>query len=117
MCNAFVCFFYVRWKIGFEMEHHNSIKYMQELWGETSTPQLKFDYTFKLSHYSIVNSPILSDLIFTKSSSGSRVIYTHTTHHYHSMPETVEHRKIRFKNMEESEEDIAAVSKHTFLNF
>lgn len=40
-------------------------------------------------------SIILQNLIFTLNNSGKKVYYTHTSHYYHSMPETVEHRNIR----------------------
>lgn len=45
----------------------------------------------------IESSSILDCLIFTRYNTGSRFVYTHTDHLYHSMPETVEHKNIRFK--------------------
>lgn len=92
------------------------MNYLQEFWGGRNfAPRLKFDYIFKLSPHFINNSGILDDLIFTKSCTGNRVIYTHSTHYYHSMPETVEHRKIRLKNLDENEEDSVAVM--AFIDF
>lgn len=95
-----------RWSVGFTIERQNCLNYLQEFWGRTFAPKLKFDYNFKASPYSINNSEVLRNLVFTKSCRDNRVIYTHSTHYYHSMPETVEHRKIRFKNLEENEEDM-----------
>lgn len=91
------------------MERRNSLKYLHLFWGKTLTPSLKFDYSFKLTQYSIDNSQTLKDLVFTSNTIGSRVVYTHDTHYYHSMPETVEHRKIRLKITEDNEEDVLTV--------
>lgn len=96
------------------MERRNGLRYLQEFWGRTFPPKLKFDYTFKLSSYAVKHSVILSDLVFTRSNTGHGVIYTHSTHHYYSMPETVEHRKIRFKGVqEEGENAIDVISVNT----
>lgn len=53
----------------------------------------------------VETSSVLSDLVFARYTRGNRVIYTHTDHVYHSMPETVEHKNIRLKNKETSVED------------
>lgn len=91
------------------MEQKDSLKYLHKIWGKMLAPSLKFDYSFKLTQYSISNSDALKDLVFTNNTIGNRVIYTHDTHYYNSMAETVEHRKIRLKNSEDSEEDILTV--------
>lgn len=51
----------------------------------------------KLSHAKVLESQTLKDLMFTWDNTGEHVVYTHSTHYYHSMPETVEHRNIRCK--------------------
>lgn len=45
----------------------------------------------------VQSNTVLSDLLFACFNTGKRVIYTHRTHIYHCMPETVEHRNIRCK--------------------
>lgn len=42
-------------------------------------------------------SIVLQDMVFTLFNTGHQVVYTHKTHTYYSMPETVEHRNIRCK--------------------
>lgn len=99
-----------RWKVGFEMQQRDHLNYLHNVWSKILPATLKFDYSFKLTQHAINWSNVLKDLIFTNMSSGNRVIYTHNTHYYHSMPETVEHKKIRLKIPEETEEDILTVS-------
>lgn len=53
--------------------------------------------SLKLSMDIMSNESVFADLLFASLNTGSRVFYTLTTHVYHSMPETVEHRNIRFK--------------------
>lgn len=100
------------------MDQRGHLNYLNALWGKNLAPALKFDYTFKLNRYSINTSDVFNDIIFTNNVSGSRVIYTHDTHYYHSMQETLEHRKIRFKNSEESEDVLLVrISILLFLKF
>lgn len=63
----------------------------------------------KMSEAHLNISPILNEFIFARSTRGKRVVYTHTTHIYHSMPETIEHRNIRCKNLTEEGENIIDV--------
>lgn len=97
---------FIRWKVGFEIEQRNHLKYLDMCWDKPVAPSLKFDYNFKLTQYWLHSSPIFKDFIFTNNTIGSRVVYTHNTHYFHSMPETVEHRKIRIKN---TDEDVLSV--------
>lgn len=101
--------FIFRWKVGFDLERRGHLNYLHELWDKSLSPSLKFDYNFKLSQHSVNSSDTFRNLIFTTSTTGSRVIYTHSTHYYHSMPETVEHKKIRLKISEDNEEDVLTV--------
>lgn len=61
---------------------------------------------------SVNSSKTLKELIFTRNNSGENVIYTHSTHSYYSMPETIEHRNIRTKilNLEECDPIIDVVN-------
>lgn len=87
--------------MGFEIEQRSHLNYLNMFWDKPMAPTLKFDYSFKLTQNWIDSSPIFNDFIFTNNTIGSRVVYTHDTHYLHSMPETVEHRKIRIKTTDE----------------
>lgn len=52
---------------------------------------------FSMFLANIHSSLVLQDMVFTLFNSGRQVVYTHETHTYYSMPETVEHRNIRCK--------------------
>lgn len=54
-------------------------------------------------------SLVLQNLVFTLNNSGKKVCYTHTSHLYHSMPETVEHRNVRCRPRNEEGEAIIDV--------
>lgn len=96
----------VRWKTYFDAEKDSYKRYRHKYWsGQVrSKPSIKIDYDLKMSNAAIDCSDVLSDLVFTKRSTGHKVIYTHSTHYYHSMPETVEHRNIRCKTLLNPEE-------------
>lgn len=72
----------------------------------------RLNYTFPISPASISTCKVLKDLVFTWQNTGQHVIYTHTNHSYHYMPETLEHRNIRSKagNLEDCEPIIDVVN-------
>lgn len=88
-----------RWKSDFDLRKRDIITYHKKFWHPDmyKNPMLWLRNEFKCCASQIESSPVLSDLIFTRSSKGNRVYYTHTDHHYYSMPETVEHKNIRAK--------------------
>lgn len=96
---------YYRWKLHFDNERKSDIQILRNQWTENSSKNnIKTDFIFKMSNANIANSQVLTDLVFTKDNSGHRVIYTHSTHYYHYMQETLEHRNIRCKAMKSIEE-------------
>lgn len=52
--------------------------------------------------YFLRTSPVRKGLVFTGMTSSQSRIYTHTTHTYHSMSETVEHRLLRSRKLRSS---------------
>lgn len=102
-----------RWKLHSKTNLQNYVHYYRNIWSnENCKPGIKVDYQFKLSAPWVEASDVFKDLVFTKNNTGHNVIYTHTTHYYHSMPETVEHRNIRCKlnNLEDSDTIIDVVN-------
>ncbi|CAH1153557.1 unnamed protein product [Phaedon cochleariae] len=100
-----------RWHNYFEMKNRDKILYHKHLWHPRSSfnPTVRLQHTFRLSVPQIENSEVLSDLVFTRHSKGSRVFYTHTDHFYHSMPETVEHKNIRMKHRDYLVDDLSVI--------
>lgn len=78
-------------------------------------PKLNLRATFKLTPVSVSSSNMLKDLMFTWENKGTYVVYEHLSHYYHSMPETLEHRNIRCRNLgiEDSEPLIDVVNYNT----
>lgn len=95
---------YYRWKLHFDNERKSDIQFLQNQWTGSSSKSI-----FKMTNANIANSQVLSDLVFTRDNSGHKVIYTHSTHSYHYMPETLEHRNIRCKAVKSNEEPEAVI--------
>ena len=60
---------------------------------------LLVSYCDPFKPYFLRNNPVRKELVFTGITSTQSTIYTFTTHTYHSMPETVEHRLLRSKKL------------------
>lgn len=74
------------------------MRYYKAVWSNKACkPNVMMHEQFKLSEPWIEASNVFKNLVFTRHNTGHKVIYTHATHYYHSMPETVEHRDIRCK--------------------
>lgn len=111
---------FFRWKSYYEIVNTFYILYYREMFGnkENKYVNLKIFPTLKLSTDLINSSIVLSDLLFAGFNNGRRVVYTHKTHTYYSMAETVEHRNIRLKTKfakDKSDEEIAKVLAKLFL--
>lgn len=107
-----------RWKTYFETDSQQYHLYQRLYWSKNKEENLlRLRPNFKLSFPIINTSNILKDLIFTSTNNGRNVIYTHATHYYYSMPETVEHRNIRCKtiNTDEGETIIDVVNDDAIL--
>ncbi|XP_050314802.1 chromatin-remodeling ATPase INO80 isoform X2 [Anthonomus grandis grandis] len=96
-----------RWKSYFDFERSENQRYLRKIWDPQyhSKPTLAFKQEFRLSDSAISNSSSLTDLMFGRNVKGGRMVYTHQDHIYHSMPETVEHRNIRFKKKKIPEDE------------
>ncbi|VEN49090.1 unnamed protein product [Callosobruchus maculatus] len=96
-----------RWIHYFNTEKEDYIIHHRTFWHPDiyNKPTVRLRPQLKLSKPAIENSCVLNDLIFTKHTRGNRVIYCHTKHTYHSIPETVEHRNIRCKNRDAANDD------------
>uniref|UniRef100_A0AAR5PHQ5 Chromatin-remodeling ATPase INO80 n=1 Tax=Dendroctonus ponderosae TaxID=77166 RepID=A0AAR5PHQ5_DENPD len=96
-----------RWKSYFDFEKREHTLFDRKLWNPNyhSRPILSIKQDFKLSSQQIESSSVLTDLMFVRNMKANRLVYTHTDHMYLSMPETVEHRNIRFKKEKSSEEE------------
>ncbi|XP_018566772.1 putative DNA helicase Ino80 [Anoplophora glabripennis] len=96
-----------RWRHYFETEKQDYVQHHERFWNPDlyNKPSIRLKCDFKMNNSQIETSNVLLDLVFTRRIRGNRVIYTHTDHVYHSMPETVEHKNIRLKNKEASTED------------
>ncbi|KAL1492809.1 hypothetical protein ABEB36_010991 [Hypothenemus hampei] len=96
----------IRWKTSFDLEKRERLLLHRKIWWATkSKPNISFKHEFRLSNPQIDNSLVLSDILFIRSISAKRVVYTRQNHMYHSMPETVEHRNIRYKKERTSDEE------------
>ncbi|KAJ8923687.1 hypothetical protein NQ315_010268 [Exocentrus adspersus] len=96
-----------RWRHYFNTEKQDEILCHKHFWNPKMYPKpsIRLCCNFKMSEIQIESSNVLTDLVFTRYTRGNRVIYTHTDHYYHSMPETVEHKNIRLKNRDSNNED------------
>lgn len=94
-----------RWKCFYALEESFNKMYMRNLFGDDHDQEtsLLIQPFFKLSPANIKFSNALQELVFTRNNSASKVVYTHTTHLYHFMAETIEHRNIRLKNSSEEQ--------------
>lgn len=113
ICKLFEGDILYRWKLHSKMKRQNYVSFYKNVWSSQGhKPSIKIDYQFKLSSPWIEASNVFKDLVFTRNNTGHNVIYTHSTHCYHSMPETVEHRNIRCRlnNLEDSEAIIDVVN-------
>lgn len=94
-----------RWKHYYDTEKSDYVASLKQFWQpelfNNKPPLIRMAHESKLNTSQIENSPILSDLVFVRKNTGRRVVYAHKDHYYHSMPETVEHKNIRLKNVEE----------------
>ncbi|KAJ8983891.1 hypothetical protein NQ317_000927 [Molorchus minor] len=95
------------WRVYFNMEREDYVGHLKTFWNpsQNSKPSIRLRDQLRLCNGQIENSPVLQDLVFVRSTRGSRVIYTHTDHLFHSMPETVEHKNIRLKTKYIKNED------------
>ncbi|KAK4871988.1 hypothetical protein RN001_016112 [Aquatica leii] len=88
-----------RWRTHYDIEKDESIQYHRVTTSNNLEPNLlRLRSLMRMSAPAINSSTILKNLVFTTKNCGQHFIYTHTTHVYHSMSETVEHRNIRFKS-------------------
>lgn len=96
-----------RWQHYFQTEKNDYIQHHKLFWNPDlhNKATIRLKCGFRMNDSQIETSNVLPDLVFTRCIKGNRVIYTHTDHIYHSMPETVEHKNIRFKNKDASTED------------
>nr|XP_022902454.1 putative DNA helicase Ino80 [Onthophagus taurus] len=93
-----------RWQSFFEItrrQYNNAYRYF---YSGTRPKYLDINVSseFKMSPASIDMSPTLRDLVFTRNCTGKQVFYTFVKHLLLSMPETIEHRNIRYKNIDDN---------------
>lgn len=87
-----------RWKLHSKLKQQNYGRFYQTSWStEDRKLSVRIDHQFKLSAPWIQASDVLKDMVFTRNNTGHNIVYTHATHYFHSMPETLEHRNIRCK--------------------
>ncbi|KAK9751910.1 SNF2-related domain [Popillia japonica] len=99
-----------RWINYFEIENRRYNTCYRKFWSDNLKKiDLEVAATFKLCLAYIHMSLVLQNLVFTLNNSGKKVCYTHTSHLYHSMPETVEHRNVRCRPRNEEGEAIIDV--------
>ncbi|XP_030748497.1 chromatin-remodeling ATPase INO80 [Sitophilus oryzae] len=96
-----------RWKSYYNFQKRQKIIFERTLWHSElySKPSLDLKHTFRLNQGQVESSNVLEDLLFVRKLTGKKVVYTYQKHTYHSMPETLEHRNIRFKKYKLNEND------------
>ncbi|KAF5295926.1 hypothetical protein FQR65_LT10357 [Abscondita terminalis] len=88
-----------RWKMYYDEERDECNQYHRvTMSGTLELNLLRLRPLLRMSNAAVKSSPVLKYMVFTSGNCGRHVVYTHTTHVYHSMSETVEHRNIRFKS-------------------
>ncbi|GJQ68007.1 hypothetical protein Trydic_g10656 [Trypoxylus dichotomus] len=99
-----------RWTSYFEIEKRRYTTCYRRFWSDNVKDfDIEIAAGFKLCLAYIHMSIILQNLVFTLNNSGKKVYYAHTSHLYHSMPETVEHRNIRCRHRNEEGEALIDV--------
>lgn len=76
-----------------------NVLHFQKFWNRyhNSKYMLLLSDSLSMSYSNIESSEVLQSFVFTSYSEGCSIIYTHTNHIHHIMPETVEHKLIRTK--------------------
>ncbi|XP_025837406.1 chromatin-remodeling ATPase INO80 [Agrilus planipennis] len=98
-----------RLKNYYSTEQRNYNLYYRDYWSKNVEQSLNFNPFFKMTPAYLDSNVNLKMLVFTWQNTKSRVVYVHSTHHYYSMPETLEHRKIRCKGATEESDQIIDV--------
>ncbi|KAK5639502.1 hypothetical protein RI129_011994 [Pyrocoelia pectoralis] len=87
-----------RWQSYYDIEKDDINYYHRLTMSNNIRPNLlRIRPMLRMSVPAIMSSTVFKNLVFTSKSCGEHVIYTHTSHRYHFMSETVEHKNIRFK--------------------
>ncbi|KAF7287761.1 hypothetical protein GWI33_003395 [Rhynchophorus ferrugineus] len=107
-----------RWKTYYDTERHEQITYHRALWHPDSVtdPAINMRHMFRVSKQQIENSNILLNILFVRYNTGAKISYTYQTHICYSMPETVEHRNIRYKRYtcnEDENIDVEGISSNS----
>lgn len=72
---------------------------LKQYWEDLNESSIPPNIMWLISEKLNIFSKAATDLVFTKNILQGEAVYTHTTHSFHSMPETMAHHILRSSKM------------------